>query len=166
MRLRLILPLLTGLVLAGGALAEHTDRAYKFGARLSGNQEVPPNDSATGGFALFHVDRNMEQMRFRLVVRRGENLLGANGAHLHCAPEGVNGPVVAFLAGETPPGFDGKIDLRASLTDASIIPETDCGTTLADLVEAMLDGNVYVNVHSADFPGGVVRGQVFHPSHD
>jgi hypothetical protein len=29
-----------------------------------------------------------------------------------------------------------------------------------ELVGSMLDGNVYLNVHSTAHPGGVIRGQV------
>jgi len=86
-------------------------------------------------------------------------MLGAEGAHLHCAPEGFNGPAVATLAGEVISGFDGMLVIRAAMTDANIADDPTCGGSLANLAEAMLDGNVYVNVHSTDFPAAEVRGQ-------
>ena len=81
------------------------------------------------------------------------------GAHIHCAPEGENGPVATFLAGAFPGGLDGKVEIEATLTDANIINPA-CGSTLAELVQAMEAGNTYVNVHSAANPGGEVRGQI------
>jgi hypothetical protein len=32
--------------------------------------------------------------------------------------------------------------------------------TLGDVVGAIVDGNAYVNIHTVDFPGGEIRGQL------
>lgn len=133
--------------------------AVNFNVRLSGDNEVPPVMTDTSGSAILHVDRNLSEIRLKLDVRGGEAVLGAAGAHFHCAPAGENGPVVAFVAGSFPPGYNGEFQLRATLTDASIINPA-CGATIMELVGSMLDGNVYLNVHSTDHPGGVIRGQV------
>jgi len=144
--------LLAGTAHAGG----HNFKAY-----LKGGNEVPPVETDTRGRARFRFNRHLTYMLFTLTARNGEGLLGASGAHLHCAEKNENGPIIATLAGAAipGPGFDGGLTVRAGLTDASI-QETDCGTSLADLAEAMLDGGVYVNVHSAANPGGEIRGQV------
>jgi len=135
--------------------------AINFRVELSGGNEVPPIAIDTSGAAILHVDHNLSEIRVKLTVRDGDAVLGAAGSHFHCAPAGQNGPVVAFVAGSFPPGYDGDFEIRATLTDASIInTTTECGGTIAELVDAMLDGNVYLNVHSTDHPGGVVRGQV------
>lgn len=133
--------------------------AINFHIVLAGENEVPPVIGSTSGEAILHVDRDLSEIRFKLDVHDGDKVLGAAGAHLHCAPAGSNGPVVAFVAGSFPPGYDGHFQLRATLTDDSIINPA-CGTNIAELVDAILDGNVYLNVHSTDYPGGVVRGQV------
>lgn len=131
-----------------------------FKARLAGAFEVPPVETETRGMAKFRFNRDFSYMYFTLVVREGIGVLGANGAHLHCAPAGENGPVVVALAGESMPGFDGTLVLRAGVTDANVAGDTDCGPSLLDLAESMLEGNVYVNVHTSDFPAGEVRGQL------
>ena len=133
--------------------------AVNFNVSLSGDNEVPPVETDTSGTAILHVDQNLSEIRLKLNVRSGEAALGAAGAHFHCAPAGANGPVVAFIAGSFPPGYDGAFELRATLTDASIINPA-CGATIMELVGSMLDGNVYLNVHSTAHPGGVIRGQV------
>jgi hypothetical protein len=135
------------------------DNALNFNVGLSGDNEVPPVMTDTSGTALLHVDQNLSEIRLKLDVRNGDAALGAAGAHFHCAPSGENGPVVAFVAGSFPPGYDGAFQLKATLTDASIINPA-CGATIMELVASMLDGNVYLNVHSTDHPGGVIRGQV------
>ena len=48
----------------------------------------------------------------------------------------------------------------SSLGRTGTASDSACGPTLADLAEAMLDGMVYVNVHTTDFPAGEIRGQV------
>ena len=144
------------LLLSAPAMAGN---AVNFRVELSGDNEVPPVDIETTGVARLHVNQALTEIEVNLDVMNGVNILGAAGAHLHCAPAGVNGPVVAFLAGSFTPGFDGWWQLRVTLNDQNITNPL-CGATIVDLVESMLDGNVYLNVHSTDWPGGVIRGQV------
>lgn len=130
-----------------------------FRADLSGDQEVPPVATETSGKADFHANKSETEIRFRLSLKRSDEVLAVAGAHIHCAPAGSNGPVVAFLAAAVPGGFDGKVDVRATLTEDNIV-NAACGATVPELLQAMQDGDTYVNVHSTDFPGGVVRGQI------
>lgn len=155
--MRFLLFSLLSLLAVGNVAA---DNALNFRVVLSGDQEVPPVVTDTSGSAILHVNRDLSAVRFKLDIRAADGILGIAGAHLHCAPAGANGPVAAFLSGAAPPaGFDGRVQVRATLRDASVLP-TDCGSTVADLVEAMLNGRVYVNVHSVANPGGEVRGQI------
>jgi hypothetical protein len=133
--------------------------AVNFLVELSGANEVPPAVTDTSGTANLHVNQGLTEIRFKIDIQNADNVLGAAGAHLHCAPAGANGPVFAFLAGSFPPGYDGHVQLRATLNDGSIINPV-CGSNIAEVVGSMLDGNVYINVHSTLFPAGVVRGQV------
>jgi hypothetical protein len=151
-----VMTLLLCLLLAAQVWAAN---ALNFNVELSGDNEVEPVETDTTGTAILHVNQDLTEIDFKLDVRDGEDALGVAGSHLHCGAAGVNGPVVVFLAGAAPPGFDGDIQVRATLSDDSMI-NTACGETIADLVESILDGNVYVNVHSIAFPGGVIRGQV------
>lgn len=149
--------LVLSLTLASPLLAAN---ALNFRVVLSGDNEVPPVMTDTSGTAILHVDRSLSEIRFKIDIRNGDNVLGAAGAHLHCAPAGENGGVVAFIAGSFPPGYDGDVQLRATLHDDAIINDA-CGANIAELVGSMLDGNVYLNVHSTAHPGGVIRGQVW-----
>jgi len=151
------------------ALAFAISAAYgdelKFQARLSGAEEVPPVDTDTSGRATIEFNEDFSAVEFQLRVSDGERV---TQAHIHCAPSGVNGPIVAFLAGFHSLGWDvdGKWVDNATLTDDNIIPPPAVSTcphtvaNLADLFAAMAAGDTYVNVHSVDNPGGVVRGQV------
>ncbi len=156
MRYFMWLWLLVALSMSTPLLAKN---AVNFKAELSGDNEVPPVITETSGSVLLHVNQKLTEITVKLDIKNADNVLGAAGAHLHCAPEGSNGPVVAFIAGAFSPGYDGTVQLRATLNDGNIT-NAACGATIADLVGSMLDGGVYLNVHSTAWPGGVVRGQV------
>ncbi len=135
----------------------------EFEAELSGAQEVPAVDTRVKGEASFEVDDDYMSIEYSVKVKtRGEagvGLLGVAGAHIHCAPAGQNGPVVAFLAGVVNGGLDGTVKFSATLTGANIVNPA-CGATIADLVNSMSNGLTYVNVHSLANPSGEVRGQI------
>jgi len=149
-------PVLALVILASGAAYA---AAGDFKAELTGAEEVPPVETETTGEAKFELNEEMTEMEFELEIDKGVGILGAAGAHIHCAPAGVNGPVAAFLAGAVAGGFNGDLEIKATLTDANVLA-TACGASLAELIDSMEAGDTYVNVHSIDFPGGEVRGQI------
>lgn len=109
-------------------------------------------------------DPGLTEARFDLRVRNGVQV---TQAHLHCAPAGVNGPVVVFLFGPADPPVDvhGRL-ASGTLRNEDMIPTEGepCGRVLnsiASLYAAMLEGLVYANVHTTDHPAGEVRAQLF-----
>jgi hypothetical protein len=144
------------LVLVAVAPAAWADETFK--AILSGDQEVPPVVTDTTGKFKLQLNPAETEAEITLTVSDGVRL---RQAHLHCAPVGANGPIVAFLAGDNAAGYnvDGKWISNATLTDTSI-SNPACGATLSALAASMRAGTVYVNVHSVAHPGGVIRGQV------
>lgn len=149
-------------VFAGiGAGRRGDDDDLEFEAVLTGANEVPPNASETTGKAELEVNSDQTMIEFELEVEDGINIFGEAGAHIHCGAVGVNGPIVAFFAARVQGGFDGRVQVEATLTAANIVNiTTPCGATLEALVQSMRDGNAYVNVHTNEFPGGVIRGQI------
>jgi len=162
MRLRFVLVMTIVAVMAFGgvALARHggSSSRIEFEARLRGENEVPvPVETRTRGEAEFVVKDG--EIHYELEIKRAENIFGAAGAHIHCAPEGVNGPVVLFLAGPIAGGLDGTVKIEGTL-DVDNIVDPACGTTIEELVQSMKDGLTYVNAHSTQNPNGEVRGQI------
>jgi uncharacterized membrane protein YgcG len=174
-------------LVTGTAIGTNGNAGLNFRARLLGSGEVPPvTDTAAQANATFRFSRDLTQMRVTLKLRGGEDI---TEAHLHCAPPGVNGPVVVPLIGLAGPavvplldliqgGFNGSLNLTATLTEASIVDYSSGGEDTANrgcssvlgpgrdivnmtqLVEAIRNGEIYVNVHSLAHPAGVIRGQV------
>jgi hypothetical protein len=133
-----------------------------FKARLSGDQEVPPvTDQGTTGKFEIQFNRDFTEGEYTLRVDSGVRV---QQAHLHCAPAGVNGKIIIFLAGFHAPGWDvdGKWVSNATVTNANIV-DTSCGATLKDIAQNAALGNVYANVHSVAKPAGVARGQLERP---
>jgi CHRD domain len=110
----------------------------KFKADLTGMTEVPPTDSPATGSADVSVDTDAKKLSWTV------NFSGLTGdptaAHFH-------GPAAA---GEN---ADPVVDMSAAIKSGSA-DITD--QQLADLQA----GKWYINVHSAKFPDGEIRGQV------
>lgn len=119
----------------GQALAEKTTR---FTAVLDATQSVPPVPSGATGTMTAFLHEPSRVVVYELIVS------GVSGiaAHIHTGASGVNGPVLVPLSG----GPTRWCGVSGRLSD----------TGLADL----LAGNLYVNTHSAAFPGGEIRGQL------
>ncbi|HKZ55874.1 MAG TPA: CHRD domain-containing protein [Anaerolineales bacterium] len=157
-RLFLVLGIIA-LTAVSGIASQSADHGLRFEARLTGAREVPPVVTNTSGRAEFKVNSARTEIQFELKISKATDILAAAGAHIHCGAKGVNGPIVAFLAGPVTGGFDGKVEIEATLTQANIT-NTACGATISALVQSMLHGNAYVNAHSAAHPGGEIRGQI------
>ncbi len=140
-----------------------------FVAHCKGDEEVPPRDTNAQGQAIFHLSKDGTALHFKLVVANIENVVAS---HIHQAPAGMNGDIVAFLFGTVAPG-GGRTDgvlAEGTITAANLIGPL-LGHPLSDLIKEMEAGNTYVNVHTndgvappntgpGDFPGGEVRGQI------
>nr|MDQ2985088.1 CHRD domain-containing protein [Armatimonadota bacterium] len=78
------------------------------------------------------------------------------GMHIHNAPMGVNGPVIFdILANAAKTSQSGNVSnwfFTAVLDDAPIMREQKLSEMVAE--------RAYINVHTPDFPGGEIRGQV------
>lgn len=146
------------LALAGSALA---GGHRTFVAHLSGGEEVPAANTLAQGQAIFKLSADGSELHYKLIVANIENVLQA---HIHVAPAGVNGPVVAWLYPDGPPPvliegrFSGVLAEGTITADDLVGPLA--GQPLSALLDAMAAGNTYVNVHTSQYPGGEVRGQI------
>ena len=144
MRSMLILAAVAALVLAAPASA----KVKRLEANLSGSNEMPAADPSASGTAKVRLDRAKKKVCFTIRVRNVEDVVAA---HIHKGGKSVaSGPiVVTFLHG---PAAGSKF--------------TGCETGVArSLIRSILrhPRRYYVNVHSMDFPGGEVRGQLRKP---
>ena len=160
--------------LAGAAMAV-AGFNQNFGTHLRGRTENPPRDTQAQGQALFHLSDDGLSMQYKVIVANIDN---AFMAHIHIAPEGVNGPIAVWLYPSTTPGLtaplgQGRLDgvIAEGVFTAANFTGPLSGHSMADLVSHIEDGTAYVNVHTndgvdgtntgpGDFPGGEIRAQL------
>lgn len=120
--------------------------ATGFTADVDQAQEVPPTGSTGRGTAVFSLTPS--GLRFEITV---DGLSGPiTSAHFHRGAAGVNGAVVRDITAEF-----------AGTTSAIGVWRPDDASPLTPaLASDLLLGNIYVNLHSAAFPGGEIRGQL------
>jgi len=149
------------LVFTVAAQADPGGRNRNFRAHLSGDEEVADVETLAQGQFVLQLSKDGSELVFLLIVANIEDVLQA---HIHLAPEGVNGPIVAWLYPSGPPPMliPGRSD---GILATGVILEEDlvgplAGMSLDDLVAAMRAGLTYVNVHTLGFGGGEIRGQI------
>ncbi|MGZ7151898.1 CHRD domain-containing protein [Bacillus sp. BC08] len=130
-----------------------------FFAKLRGRNEVPPVETDARGQAFFKLSRDELSLKFKLELFDIENVVVA---HLHLGAKGTNGPVVAFLFGPiTNPVSIECATFTGMITQEDLVGPL-AGQTLDALVNEIMAGNIYINVHTVQHPNGEIRGQLYH----
>ena len=109
---------------------------------LTGASEVPPTTTAAAGTGQITIDSDYTakgSVKYSGMI--------ATMAHIHEAATGKNGPPI--------------IPLTPSGNDTFIVPPN--AKLSSEQYKSYMAGNLYVNVHSATYPGGEIRGQLQHP---
>lgn len=125
-------------------------KGLAFDGWLNGSQSVPEAKSPAYGVVNVWLNSTWDTLSYNVVMN---GLSGAAAsAHFHNAAQGQNGGVLA------------------NLTDAIVgnqITGEVTGAELTDeLIMALVSGDIYVNVHTNNFPAGELRGQVYRLARD
>ena len=147
-----ILALALALILVFGGAVLADSRTYV--THLTGAEEVPARDTPAQGQAIFRLSKDGTELYYKLIVANIDNV---TAAHIHLAVAGTNGAIVAPL-------YSGPISGRFSgvLAEGVITSLVGplAGHPLSHLIEHFDMGDTYVNVHTTQFPGGEIRGQI------
>jgi hypothetical protein len=133
------------------------DIGEQFIVQLSGANEVPARGTGASGIIGVNVRGNRVDYSIEL-----HGISAITGAHFHTGAAGVNGPIrIALYPGPgtsfstNPSGaFDGQF------YEGSFEASDVAGISYEDLLAGFRAGTVYGNVHTSQFPGGEIRGQV------
>ena len=135
-------------------------------ANLGGTNENPVNASPGTGFTFVDLDTTAHSLRIFIAF---SGLLGTTtAAHIHCciAPPGNVGVATTtpsfagFPLGVKAGTYDQTLDLTlaSSYNPSFVTAHTDVAGAEAFLSAGLIAGTTYLNIHSASFPGGEIRG--------
>lgn len=147
--------IITGTVAMASAWTIATSRAPvspAYVARMTGAQETPAIGTAATGVATFTIVGT----KLHYVVRVNRLSGAPTAAHIHRGAAGVAGPPIYTFALKSRAGRNGAIS--EGMFDLTTNAST--GVTGDSLKVLLANGNAYVNVHTAKYPGGETRGQV------
>jgi len=167
-------PKLTVIVLAvATALMLLVPAAYAipvtFVGNLTGANEVPPVPSSATGLATVVLDAAAQTLQINATFSGLTS--NTNAAHIHCcAPLGTNAGVATtvpafpgFPLGVTSGTFSSAVfDLTQPTIYNPAFVTLQGGLTQAEaaLIAGILNGTTYLNIHTVNFPGGEIRGQL------
>ena len=142
---------------------------------LNGGEEVPSRPTRADGHTILTLSDDGQSMAFEVWVN---NITNVTQAHIHLAPKGTNGGIVVWFYPHVTstaalPGGNGPFTglLAKGTFTAADFRGSLAGQPMSALVDAILAGNAYANVHTddgvgaantgpGDFPGGEIRGQL------
>ena len=143
---------------------------FRFRAVLTGSEEVPATASSASGELNMVLWGDFQGINYTL------NFSGLSStiqqAHIHFAQASVNGPIIIWLCGtSTNPGPAGTPtcpqsgSISGTITSANILASpTTQQLPAGDLnraIRLLRNGLGYANVHTANSPGGEIRGQIY-----
>lgn len=131
-----------------GQLAPAADALYR--ANLAGSNEVPAVNSAANGAVLLELRGNELAVTGSFQELGSDLNFNVGGAHLHLAPAGRNGGIQFNLF--TAIDHDGRGGVFEAARNTFVLS--------GDQLAALRARRLYVNVHSLNFPGGEIRGQI------
>jgi hypothetical protein len=157
--------------LGAGAVATASDNGASINERLTGFEEVPALSTPGSGEFRALINRQGNEIRYRLSFNGLESAV--TQAHIHFENATNNGPIVVFLCtnlGNGPAGTQGCPAGGGTIT-GTIRPADIGGGGAAqglavgefqEFVRAIRAGATYVNVHTELRQPGEIRAQLDH----
>ncbi len=123
-----------------GQLYLETDWSYS--VMMNGSQETPSVTTTAYGVGVFNLSKDLSKIKFNIITQ-GLNGM-TSGAHLHYGASGVSGGVA--------------VDLSSNV-NGNVISGTIANPSTM-LIDSMMAGRIYLNVHNSANAGGEIRGQL------
>ncbi len=137
--------------------AQAQAQTFNFTAALNGGNEIPAVNTGSAGTATVSLNATTGVVTYRVDVYNMP--VGTTAGHFHAGAAGTIGPTVVNFTIATGISNDYAITGTASATDLTLRAAQGIGSW-EDFQQALLLGNIYVNVHSTNNPGGEIRGQL------
>ncbi len=123
-------------------------------SQLSAKQDVPPTVQSNGtGTASVVLSADRQSISYSLTYLHLAANISEAGGHFHMGAKGVNGGLVKTIVSPRAWG-EGSANGVWRMADAGLER-----LTLA-IVDALVVGDIYINLHTGAYIGGEIRGQV------
>jgi Cu/Zn superoxide dismutase len=132
---------LVAVVLAGCGQMRPSRKIDIYDTPLSGAQEVPPVATSATGTAEVSLNNNTNLLTWKVTY---------NGL--------TSAPMAGHIHGPAAPGQNAGVVVPFASVGAQ--PVTGQATVTPQQVADLAGGRWYVNIHSANFPNGEIRGQL------
>ena len=143
--------------LLGFAAVPAATQTFTLTATLTGAEEDPAVNTGAFGTATVTVDVGARTVTYRVDVFNLPS--GVTAAHIHVGAAGTAGPVVVSL--EPPVQASNDFAFTGTVSGEEFVTRANQGIRSADdMIQAILAGNSYVNVHSSANRPGEIRGRL------
>ena len=161
-------------IIATLALVSTAQAQTVYNIPLTEAEEVPPSGSVRTGSATLTLNASQTELSY-LIELLGFDLGGftvttdddLTGAHIHDGDFGTNGPIVFSIFNLPHDVDDVVINATPTLITMSGVwdaaDELTGAEPLASQLADLLNGGLYMNIHTNQFPGGDIRGQIPEP---
>jgi hypothetical protein len=151
-------------LLIGLASAPAAAQSFTLTAQLSGSGEATATGTSTtggvntGAFGDCRIVVDMTAATLSYSVSVFNLPSGVTASHIHVGAERTAGPVVVNFT--VPATASNDFGFAGTVPFSAFVLRPDQGIRSSDdMVQAILGGNSYCNVHSQVNPGGEIRGQ-------
>lgn len=139
--------------------ASASAQVVKLSATLSGGEETPAPGLNTGAVGTAEVGVDVANREVVVNLQLFNLPTGTTAGHIHAGAKGTPGPVI--LDFNFPTGRTGDLPITFRLSESALRARPEIGiNTLDDAMQTIIGGNSYVNVHTTQYPGGEIRGQL------
>ena len=159
------------LLIYSNLLVDAFGQLNRYWVALNGDQQIPPVETDAVGFVGLKFQDDTTRLVYNINLN---NINNVTGVYLYHKNKDQNGTVVLDLlkeTGESNREFAGVSEItRAGEITGTIslggVTKEDLtgslqGKSLADLLELMHNGELYISVHTKNFPNGEISGYSF-----
>lgn len=140
------------LIAAAASAQTVSDGGKRLTATLSGANEVPPTTETATGTARITVNPGQGRICWEITTTGFSEADTITAAHIHSGQAGANGGIIVHLAATK----------NGTNTNCTTTVEPGGATLTRDQIDAIRKSPqiFYVNVHTTEFTGGAIRGQL------
>ncbi len=128
----------------------NSKQGIRFKSTFSASQEVPLNMSGATGNGAYLLTGGPQSLNYEVNI---SGLSQLTAAHFHLGNSGTNGPVIKTLDAPVSTG-------NGSYRYSGIWGAMDTEPLTPERVQQLINGEIYVNIHTMPYPDGEIRGQV------